>query len=795
MDTDRKIRIGIFANPRRSDGASTKTDGLPFKMDYEVPSCASVNMFSYSFSRTERYTLFMMYCGSGSFWTMDGFPGTLNIGVSISRGYVLSEGKSVYDLLMAVIGKLKKDYMSESKDVNGRDKFSFIRPMELLTQSYFDDILKDYPVSESRSSYNPMTGTQPVGIELDNDRIRFLFRDVDYYINRHFKGYSEVIVAPKLNGYFVGQTMPLPTKTIKLVPADDSYKIIAYYDNDGAYYGNDRRQLLSEPGGSPEVVVNEQDFARKIIVTSNRDEMCYERGKVSFTVNQVLAFAQKGSGLQIDGVTYNPGSEKIVCVPHDKPKSETFRIDLRTPETPADLMYGLKLKLGDQEISINHQDGQFTLEGEQIARKEYIESSYYHSKYEMKGRPFWSYDGNNSFSVSLKHKESGSAQQTSASGPAKTSGGISQETKPGRTEGKSELKFKIPKDAFSDEVTLSVRRDGLRVSRTIAISDSSESKDSKLKDYVSLPLQSDFLEGNGNDVVSVAVYDKSRIWKKEYNVGRIKSIQANNISIQIDSSQIENKKGGRMLGKIFFWSAPILFILWLATGVFAFSQWRENSGLKEENEDLKTQIENLSRAGAEASAKNVSDPQSQVVSDESKAVDTPPKPTAPELTRDQKSTFTRAAEELSKKDLTFAKVNDLYALYSGLCPILRTQADTEYPDAVAKIKAYHAVVDILQNGEAEAIKTLNTDNADMQLLNKYHRDLVLAIYYGDYRGEEPKLYAEESIELRNKPTKLGSKGGLNLYILKWKKGEYEKFEDLEHMFDINTRNYSQNNDR
>ena len=393
----------------------------------------------------------------------------------------------------------------------------------------------------------------------------------------------------------------------------------------------------------------------------------------------------------------------------------------------------------------------------------------------MTGRPFWSYDGNNSFSVSLKHKESGSAQQTSASGPAKTSGGISQETKPGRTEGKSELKFKIPKDAFSDEVTLSVRRDGLRVSRTIAISDSSESKDSKLKDYVSLPLQSDFLEGNGNDVVSVAVYDKSRIWKKEYNVGRIKSIQANNISIQIDSSQIENKKGGRMLGKIFFWSAPILFILWLATGVFAFSQWRENSGLKEENEDLKTQIENLSRAGAEASAKNVSDPQSQVVSDESKAVDTPPKPTAPELTRDQKS--------------------NLYALYSGLSPKLQAEADTEYPDAVAKIKAYHAVVDILQNGEAEAIKTLNTDNADMQLLNKYHRDLVLAIYYGDYRGEEPKQYAEESIELRNKPTKLGSKGGLSLYILKWKKGEYEKFEDLEHMFDINTRNYSQNNDR
>ena len=774
MDTDRKIRIGIFANPRRSDGASTKTDGLPFKMDYEVPSCASVNMFSYSFSRTERYTLFMMYCGSGSFWTMDGFPGTLNIGVSISRGYVLSEGKSVYDLLMAVIGKLKKDYMSESKDVNGRDKFSFIRPMELLTQSYFDDILKDYPVSESRSPYNPMTGTQAVGIELDNDRIRSLFRDVDYYVNRHFKGYSEVIVAPKLNGYFVGQTMPLPTRKIILVPTDGSYKIIAYYDNDGAYYGNDRRQLLSEPGGSPEVVVNEQDFARNIIVTTNRDEMCYERGKVSFTVNQVLALAQKGSGLQIDGVKYIHDSEKIVCAPQDKPKSETFRIDLRTPETPADLMRGLRLKLGDQEISIN-QDGQFTLKGEQIARKEYIELSYYHSKYEMEGRPFWSHDGNNSFRVSLKHKESGSAQQTyPVSDPAKTSGGISQETKPGKAEGKSELKFKIPKDIFTDEVTLSVHRDSLRVRKTIAISDPSESKDSKLKDHVSLPLPSDFLEGNGNEVVLVSVYDKSRIWEKEYNVGRIKSIQANNISIPIDSSQIENKKGDRMLEKIFFWLVPILFILWLAASAFAILQWKENSGLKEENEQQKSQSENL---------------QAQVVSDKSRTVETQPEPPAPELTRDQKSAFTSAANELSKKSLTFAKVNDLYALYSGLSPESQTLADTEYRDAVAKIKAYHAVVDILQKGDAEAIKTLNADNADMQRLDKYHRDLVLAIYYGDYRGQEPNEYAEETLERKRegKANLLGSGGGLRFYIMKRAEGRYKSFEDLNQLFD--TRNF------
>ena len=794
MDTDRKIRIGILANPLRTEGAMVKTDNIPFIMEYKVPSCASANMFSYSFRRTEQYTLFMMYCCSGNFRTMDGFPGTLNIGVSISRGYVLSEGKSVYDLLMAVIDKLKTDYMSESKDVNGREIFSFNRPMGLLSQSYFDDILKDYPVTESRSPYKPMTGTQAVGIELDNDRIRSLFRDADYYINRHFSGYSEVIVAPTLKD-FEGKIMPLPARTIKLVPANDkSYKIIAYYDNDGPYYGNDGRQLLSEPGGSPEVVVHEQDFDRNIIVTSNRDEKCFGRGKVSFTVNQVLALARKRSGLQLDGVTYIPDSEKIVCAPQDKEKSETFRIDLRTPETPADLMYGLRLRLGDQEISIN-QDGQFTLKGEQIARKEDIESSYYHSKYEMEGRPFWSNDGNNSFCVSLKHKEGGSAQQIfPASDPAKTSGGISQETKPVRTEGKSELKFKIPKDAFSDEVTLSVRRDGLRVSRTIAISDSSESKDSKLKDYVSLPLQSDFLEGNGNDVVSVAVYDKSRIWKKEYNVGRIKSIQANNISIPIDSSQIENKKGGRMLVKILFWSAPILLILWLATGVFAFLQWRENSVLKKEIENLKQTVDEASMQGVQGT-NSLTEGRGEQVSvtppeekGGSKGSGTPPTSAVTGLTAEQKSVFKNAAKELGKENLTFAKVNDLYALYSGLSPKLQAEADSEYSDAVAKIKAYHAVVNILQKGDAEAIKTLNADNVDMKRLDKYHRDLVLAIYYGDYSGEEHKLYAQGSLERKDKPTLLGSDGGLNFYIDQRAEERYKSFEDLGHLF--GTRNIS-----
>ena len=176
-----------------------------------------------------------------------------------------------------------------------------------------------------------------------------------------------------------------------------------------------------------------------------------------------------------------------------------------------------------------------------------------------------------------------------------------------------------------------------------------------------------------------------------------------------------------------------------------------------------------------------------VVSDESKVAETPPTPVAPELTATQKSVFKSAAKELSKKDLTFAKVNDLYALYSGLSPELRKLADSEYSDAVAKIKAYHAVVDILQKGDAEKIKTLDADNADMRRLDRYHRDLVLAIYYGDYRGEEPKLYALRNMERGDYPALLGSEGGLNFYIKKRAEERYKSFEDLEYLF--STRNY------
>ncbi len=737
---DRIIRIGVFANPYRlGNGASIMTEGnLPFKMEYEVPAGISDNIFSFSFRRADQYTLFMMYCNSANIRTMDGFNGVLNIGVSINKGYTLSGGKSVYDLFMGVFDKLKQDYMSESKGVDGQVMFSFKGAMNPLPQSYFDDVLEDYPVKESRSVYTPMTGSSSAGIELSEERIRALFGNVDYYINRHFFRYSEVIVAPKLDSDFPGNRINLPVRQVTLVPADDSYGIIAYY-----YDENTKPNYLPGTAGSHEVVVKEPDFDRKIIVTSNRNERCYERGAVSFTVNNVLS--QSEDGIKIDGAAYEPFGEKIVCTLKDKPKTKTFAIDLQTPDSPADLRNSIRLTLDDQPIAIK--DGQFTLTGMQIESTERIQAKCEHDIYDINGNPSLS-DG--SFRVSLKYKTGNSGQSISSVSEPQANGKI-----------RTDLLLKIEGKKFckGDIVVVTARCGNQSVSKTV----NNLQENNRI---VVLSLLPDFV--GSDEEITISVSYGSEKWEKTY-----KAKDFINQSVKFNVSKAKYVADKRSEGdKIIFWSAPILLILLLATGVFAFLQWKEKGKLKDQYESV---IQNYT-----------DEPQGKAMSVEEPKIQesTVPAVTVKTLTDKQKRTFNNALSDLKKEKLTFETVNTLYKTYSELDNELKSQVDETYRQAVDKIKAYHDVVYILQNGNADDIKKLDVDNENMKLLNEYHRNLVLGIYYGDYR-DKSLLYALDSME-SNGVMRYGSEDGLIKYIDN--RADYDDFNDLESLLkDRNTQ--------
>lgn len=755
---DRIIRIGVFANPHRlGNGASIMTEGnLPFKMEYEVPAGISDNIFSFSFRRADQYTLFMMYCNSANIRTMDGFNGVLNIGVSINKGYTLSGGKSVYDLFMGVFDKLKQDYMSEGKGVYGQVMFSFKGAMNPLPQSYFDDVLEDYPVKESRSVYTPMTGSSSAGIELSEERIRALFRNVDYYINRHFFRYSEVIVAPKLDSDFPWNRINLPVRQVTLVPANDSYGIIAYY-----YDENTKPHYLSGAAGSPELVVKEQDFDRQIIVTTNSNERCYERGQVSFTVNNVLS--QSEDGIKIDGAAYEPFGEKIVCTLKDKPKTKTFAIDLQTPDSPADLRNSIRLTLDDQPIAIK--DGQFTLTGMQIASTERIQAKCEHDIYDINGNPSLS-DG--SFRVSLKYKTGNSGQSISSVSEPQANGKI-----------RTDLLLKIEGKKFckGDIVVVTARCGNQSVSKTV----NNLQENNRI---VVLPLLPDFV--GSDEEITISVSYGSEKWEKTY---KAKDFINQSVKFNVSKAKYvadKRSKGGKILGKIIFWSAPILLILLLATGVFAFLQWKEIGKLKDQYESV---IQNYT-----------DEPQGKAMSVEEPTIQesTVPAVTVKTLTDEQKLNFKKAKDVLQNDKLSFQEVNDLYELYSGLEEELKSQVDKDYREAVNQIKAYHNVVDILQKGNADDIKKLDDDNENMKLLNEYHRNMVLGIYYGDYRKNPPDLYAEATmnLETEEKPNLLGKEGGVNFFITArdTKERQYKTFEDLKHLFDTRNLKKGERND-
>lgn len=761
-DKDRKIRVGVFANPRRDEGASIRTTNVPFIMRYEVPPGISDNMFSYSVCRTERYTLFMMYCNSKNIWTMDGEDGILNIGVSIEAQYALDKGKSVYDLLQAVFNRVKNAYLSETSDVHGRVRFKFNRTMDLLPQSYFDDVLADYPVMKSRYAYNPMTGSSSAGIELSEERIRALFGNVDYYINRHFLGYSEVIVAPKLNSYFSGKIMPLPKRWVTLVPAAaNSYGIIAYY-----YDENNDRQYLSAAAGNSEVIVEEPDFDRKIIVTSDRNIRCYERGQVSFKVNDVIGLS--GRTLQIDGVFYYPDKEKIACAPADKEKIKTFEIDLRTPDSLESIRRSIRLTLDGRDLAVDT-DGRFTLTGmqiESVGQPGRILATCDHSRYEIDRTSFLS-DG--SLCIFLKHKTSNIEQRKSFVPEAK---GVKAEFK---------LKLKISGvDTFRGDKVVAASCGKQSVSRAVGrLSDNS---------IVSLPLLSDFL--NSDNEISISVSDGSVRWEETYNANYIKDCIYQDRCVKVNASEVKSigtkrSKGGEILGKIIFWSAPILLILLLATGVFAFLQLRDNSRkgahvqeyerLIEENQRLKEEIESLKDENYRLNNRGAS----HRSSDESEGIRTV-------VTGNRESElskfFANVKERLENNDLTFKEVKDFYDDYNELkCT---GEEQKKYSVEISQLKAYYYVVTALTGSDSLKIKALDDQNEYMQKLNTYHKNMVLGIYYGDYTKTPAEYYSEGSTGGKN--NKMGRGQGLKFYLREQKKNKYKKFGDLS-VF-LNNRN-------
>ena len=149
--------------------------------------------------------------------------------------------------------------------------------------------------------------------------------------------------------------------------------------------------------------------------------------------------------------------------------------------------------------------------------------------------------------------------------------------------------------------------------------------------------------------------------------------------------------------------------------------------------------------------------------------------------------FEMAERKLASENLTFASVDSLYS--ELMVTFGGEDSSGEYgglgsvPD---KIKAYHQVVNILLNGMVEEIKALDVDNEYMRQLNECHRNLVLAIYYGDYRKSLPRLYAEKSL-IRREMTFFGKESGLNFFINQRDYGRYTGFNDFSYFF--SSRNY------
>lgn len=299
MDKSKKyISLQVTGNPDPHGGyrpiVSSNLVGEMIPVNENDYPGFSQNPFFFTFRIEDKRTLYTLVRSKVKSYGASRDGVSMKITISIPRGYRFESVDSPYDVLVELMDEFLQRAMTP---IQGTDYYAYNKPQ--IEPTLLDDIARKYSlVKADDGPYRVMGGTGTAYIQLPDDKIRELLRDVHY---PEFQPYHEIVVAELVGG----------TSYVKLPPLDIPRKPAYTVYVDG----------LPQQG-------TVKDKNKPLNYKGSKDSQCYDNSSVTFTLGELLA------GKGYPGVTIDKANEAVWVDTSrlSKPKVTTWTLRF-TPDT------------------------------------------------------------------------------------------------------------------------------------------------------------------------------------------------------------------------------------------------------------------------------------------------------------------------------------------------------------------------------------------------------------------------------------------------------------------------------
>ncbi|MBQ5895438.1 MAG: hypothetical protein IIW75_02580 [Bacteroidaceae bacterium] len=768
-----RIKIQIFGNPIRHAGARLLLDSsAPFGLEYAGLPGISLSPYAIEIKVQPTYTFYKLV--RNNVITSDGNQGTLVIGMSIPVDHKISMGKTPLDVLLDIWEKFKTTYMYPSLGAAAPDSYTY-KPIDgLIAADLFQDVLNKYPLEKVYAPYYPMKGSGKCALSLNMMEMRDFTRDVCCYEN--LSKYESVVIAEKMDAIHYVENL---TGHLE-IPLRRRFKL------DGKVYEN----------------VNET-----ITISSNEDARCFERQTCSFTIAQLL------SGNAPQGVMFDYRTDTITYNLKGAPKRIQYTVRILcngAKVNDADCMGALTLTVKGRNVFLV--GNTFTLDGEENISQ--ISINFAHPKYRL-----------------VSCRELDLNERVLSVNVAEN-----PQEKPQSAPAERKMLVKVKSYDPEENYWFKIEKENKYLYEGVL---KFAATDKSKKDKVATIVLPEFI---GTEAFYISIHTAKKTTEPHSYSYRATAPR----DVEFDLAKMKPIGGSATLyNKLCLFFAPILLLATIFFGYLYFTapepvapstqkvQKKTEKKKETDTADKKDDATSSQAAEAEAdvskqaadNANNAASGSSQNSSNENVA-NPPASSTPPTKTPDQKVAsalgniapenaeldkfLNKVKTELAKDGLTFAKVKELYKEYEKKFKNVQLTSDQKKIEAL--LKAYNEVVGVLSLTDKEKfkqeMKKLAPNHGAVKSLNKKHREWFLAIRWGDYRANSPKIYHDENVDKpqvdssgRSLPGKTtthhGAEGLLNFYITnKGKKDnngkiKFTNFESLGAFWD--KRNYAEGN--
>ncbi|MBQ0020818.1 MAG: hypothetical protein KBT39_09900 [Bacteroidales bacterium] len=273
---------------------------------------------------------------------------SLKIAMSVPNGYGFADGKTPYDVLLA----LKDEFLKRCMTLKDSATETYEYNAERLDHTSLDEVAKRFPLVEHPSACRPMTGTGIAYCMLNELQTMDFFRDVQY---PEFAQYSEIVIAEK-----VDNTPYTPLNIITPRPANY------------ALFVNGQFKCTVTDVNTP------------LHFHTQANPQFYDNQNVDFTISDLR------NGNFVNGVAFDPITERIDVMLNALPATRNYYLNMQPAEAVSSVAQ-LQLSLMGRPIPLR-QDLSFTLTGEDNGKVQMLQLTDRSGRFTMQSITGMQYD-------------------------------------------------------------------------------------------------------------------------------------------------------------------------------------------------------------------------------------------------------------------------------------------------------------------------------------------------------------------------------------------------------------------